>query len=76
MSNFQATVGRSVQFVASDGVTICAAIITKITGGVNLTVFLPDGTSYSLEDVKEYVDTFDARRISQPNTYRLHWVGR
>lgn len=76
MSNFLPTVGRNVQYISA-GEIIFAGVISFINndGTVDLTTFSKSGVTY-IEHVPPYVDTFDGRKLHQPNTYLLNWQGR
>lgn len=81
MSNFHATIGRSVQYVG-EGNKVYAAIIVGLTNelnnlaGWNLVAYDRDGTSSLKTGVFAYVDTFEYSRRPQVHTYRLNWQGR
>jgi hypothetical protein len=76
MSGFKTSIARNVQY-SRDGVVNEAAIVTGINpdGTANLFV-IGEQSMYRVTDAVEYVYTFDARKLHQPNTYRLNWQGR
>jgi hypothetical protein len=76
MSNFHPTVGRNVQYVNERGVKVAGIIVQVNLDSVDLQLFTPEGGLNYVKDVKPFMDTFDARRRSQPHTYLLHWSNR
>jgi hypothetical protein len=76
MSGFKVSIARNVQY-SRDGVVNEAAIVTGINpDGTSSLFVIGEQSTYRVTDAVEYVDTFDARKIRQPNTYRLNWQGR